>query len=62
MIADIRANDGTAVETKEAATKVSPTVAMRTPPQKENPSMACLRQPAAPPVNPATVYLFRSPV
>jgi len=62
MIAEIRANDGTAVETKEPATKVSPTVAMRTPPQKENPSMACLRQPAAPPENPATVDLLAVPV
>jgi len=58
MRTEIADNAGTSVVAKLAAIKLSPIVATRTPPQKENPSMACLRQPAAPPVNPATVDLL----
>jgi len=62
MIAPTADIAGALAVTKLAAIKESPIVAMRTPPQKENPSMACLRQPAAPPENPATVDLLAVPV
>jgi len=45
MIAPTADIAGALAVTKLAAIKESPIVAMRTPPQKENPSMACLRQP-----------------
>jgi len=50
-------NDASAVA-KAVSTQFSPTLAMRVTPQKEYPSMACLRQVVIEPIYPAIAALF----